>query len=119
MRIFYQKIMACIATLFFTVISIADPIIPVSGNDETESGSGFAQTILAILQKEVLPIIIVAGALWILWTGIATMSNGIKEAQDRQKFDPLKNALIKTVIVVVVGGALLYLMDLVRTYTFS
>lgn|SRR3990167_2651959 len=115
---FINKSISIIGLLFFSIRSFATPIIPVSTNDETQSGSDFAQTLITICQQEIIPVIMIFGAIWIIWTGISAMSNGIKEAQERQKFDPLKNAVIKTVIVVVVGGALLYLLDQIRSYSF-
>lgn len=118
-RKYYDKAFLALCLLMSAHASFADGIIPISSNDQTQGGSDFAQTLINIFQKGVIPVVMIGGAVWVLWTGISTMSNGIKEAQDRQKFDPLKNAIIKTVIIVVVGGALLYLLDKVRTYSFG
>ncbi len=100
-------------------MSYADGVIPTSASDQTTANQDFASTMLTILQKDVLPVIEVSGGIWIIWTSISAMAGGVKEAQEKQKFDPLKNAIIKTVLVVVVGGALLWLMDQLRTKTFN
>ncbi len=115
----YDKLIFTVGLLSVGRLGIAEGIIPISVNDQTTGDSDFATTAVKIIQKEILPFIEILGAVWILWTAIATMANGVKEAQEKQKFDPLKNAIIKTVLVVVVGGALLYLLDHVRTFTFS
>lgn len=108
---------ALTTTLCIQSFVLADGIIPITAADETQTGSDFSSTLLHFVQKGLIPLVMVLAALWIIWTGISTMANGIKEAQDKQKFDPLKNAIIKTVIVVVVGGALIYLLTLVQKYT--
>lgn len=118
MKYFLNQILCNIFCFLLSCDTFATPIIPVSSNDETAAGSDFAQTVVTIFQTDIIPIVMIGGAVWVIWTGIGAMANGIKEAQERQKFDPLKNAIIKTVIVVVVGGALLYLLDQVRSYSF-
>lgn len=107
---------AVITTLLTQSFVLADGIIPISSDDQTQTGTDFATTLMHFIQKGLVPLVMVLAALWIIWTGISTMANGIKEAQDKQKFDPLKNAIIKTVIVVVIGGALIYLLTLVQQY---
>ncbi len=109
-------IFLCLCT---SSVSFADGIIPISGDDTPSSNSDFAQTIIKIFQKDIIPLMIIAGAVWILWTAISLMSNGVKEAQELKKFDPLKNAIIKTAVVIVVGGVVLYLMNTARTYSFT
>ncbi len=119
-RTLLTQLMAAITTLSLSALAWADGgIIPISTDDQTASGSDFAQTLVHIFQKGLIPVVMLGGSVWVLWTGISTMANGVKEAGDRQKFDPLKNAIIKTVIVVVVGGALLYLLNELRTFKFS
>lgn len=115
----YDKAFVTACILSSLQISFADDTdnspIPISSNDQTTSGTDFITTLMKIVQKDLVPFMEILAAVWIIWTGITTMANGVKEAQERQKFDPLKNAIIKTVIVVVVGGALIYLLDRVRT----
>jgi hypothetical protein len=115
----YRRLMIGLLIWRFASLSYADGVIPTSAGDQTSANQDFATTMLTILQKDVLPVIEVAGGIWIIWTSISAMAGGVKEAQERQKFDPLKNAIIKTVLVVVVGGALLWLMDQLRTKTFT
>ena len=93
-------------------------IIPIAQDEIPGDNNSFAQTIIKVFQMDIIPVIEIFSAVWILYTGIATMANGVKEAQERQKFDPLKNAIIKTVVIVVVGGILIYLMDQLRTFRF-
>jgi hypothetical protein len=110
-------ILLCLGSV--SLSSLADGIIPISDKDQTGQNSDFAQTMITIFQSDIVPLIMIVAAVWVIWTGVSTMAGGIKEAQERQKFDPMKNAIIKTVIVVVVGGALLYLLNLVRVFKFS
>ncbi len=93
-------------------------IIPIAQDEAPGDNNSFAQTIIKVFQTDIIPVIEIFSAVWILYTGITTMANGVKEAQERQKFDPLKNAIIKTVVIVVVGGILIYLMDQLRTFRF-
>ena len=97
----------------------AGGVIPVSSDDQTASGSDFAQTMISIFQKDIIPIIEIGAGIWIIWTGISSMAQGIKVAQEKQDFSPLKTAIFKTVTVVVVGGALIWLLDQIRTVTFG
>lgn len=115
----YDATFVACCLLLTTQISFADGIIPISSNDQTRSGSDFAETLIHICQKAIIPLIMLLGAVGIIWIGISTMIGGIKESQEKQKFDPLKNAIVVTVVAVVVGGALLYLLERLRTYTFS
>lgn len=89
-------------------------IIPTSTTDNTTQGQDFAQTVMHIFTKDIIPIIEIVGTVGILWISISALWNGLKEAQEMKKWDPLKNAIIKAVIVVVVGGALIYLLDQAR-----
>ena len=90
-------------------------IIPISNSDQTGgTNKDFAQTVMSIFTKDIIPIIEIVGTVGILWIAISALWNGLKEAQEVKKWDPLKNAIIKAVIVVVVGGALIYLLDQAR-----
>lgn len=97
----------------------ASGIIPISADDQASDSADFAQIVINLFQREIIPFIEIAGGIWIIWTAISTMANGVKEAQEKQRFDPLKNAVIKTAIVVVVGGGLLYILDFIRVKKFS
>ena len=107
--------------LVSTALARADDggIIPISNNEKTASGTSFAQTIVTIFQKDLIPIVMISSVVLILWLAIVGMASGMKEAVERGKLDPLKDAIIKTVIIVVIGAAILYLLNLVRTFSFS
>tara|TARA_B100001996_G_C18647231_1_gene587894 strand:- start:808 stop:1209 length:402 start_codon:yes stop_codon:yes gene_type:complete len=119
----YQRGKALYIAAFIWLVSVqmaqADGVIPISPDDKTASGSNFGQELVKIFQKDILPFIELAGGVLIVWQAITTMVGGVREAQEKQKFDPLKNAIIKVAIVVVVGGALLYLLDTMRSHAFS
>ncbi len=119
----YVKCLTALCLAMVSTHALADSgaagIIPISSNDEASTTKDFAQIIIDLFQREIIPFIEIAGGIWIVWTCISTMANGIKDAQEKQKFDPLKNAVIKTAIVVVVGGGLLYILDYIRVQQFG
>ncbi|OGT35652.1 MAG: hypothetical protein A3F11_07030 [Gammaproteobacteria bacterium RIFCSPHIGHO2_12_FULL_37_14] len=114
----YSKIMSVLFLVLASQASFADPIIPVSTNDQTSSGSSYAQTILTIFQQEIIPIVLIFGAITILWISISSVVSGVKEARELRKFEPLKEAIIISATAIVVGGSILYLLNQVRTYSF-
>jgi hypothetical protein len=118
----YQRLLVSAGLLSVGSVSSADGsshVIPISTDEVPADNQSFSQSIIHVFQKDIIPVIEIFSATWILYTGVATMVNGVKEAQEKQRFDPLKNAIIKTVIVVVVGGLLVYLIDQLRSYTFT
>lgn len=96
----------------------ADPIIPVSTDDQTSSGNSYAQTMLSIFQNEIIPIVLILAAMTILWVSISSLLSGVKEARELRKFDPLKESIIISATAIVVGGSILYLLNKIRTYSF-
>lgn len=96
---------------------LADGIIPISTEDKAVAGTNFAKTIIDILKLDIIPLITVAAAIWVIWQGITTMSHGIKESRDRSDMGPLKEAILKTAIIVVMGGSLIFLLMYVKNFT--
>ena len=111
------KIFAASCMVAASNATLAANIIPIATDDQTADGTDFITTVMKVFQSKVVPFLMILGAIWVIWTSISMMANGIKEAQEKGKFDPLKAAIIKTVILVVIGGSLLYLLNMVATYT--
>lgn len=111
------------ATLFPYIIllnsnlALADmgQLIPISHDDQTSGSTNAAQTFVKIICKDVIPLILVAAAVFIIYSAITGILTGMKDSQKEGKFEPLKDALIKAAIVVVVGGALIYMLSQVPT----
>lgn len=97
----------------------ADGIIPESSVGQTSSGTDFSTTAVNILQKDVIPFVELIAAMGFIWIAISTMFSGIKSSREKQEFTPMKEAIVTTVIAIVFGGALLYLLELARTHNFS
>lgn len=116
---YLTKAYAGLCLLSATVVANAgtgNGIIPISSADETGStNKDFAQTVLKIFTTDIIPVLEVVGAVGILWISLSALWNGLKEAQELKKWDPLKNAIIKAVLVIVIGGAILYLLQTVQS----
>jgi undecaprenyl pyrophosphate phosphatase UppP len=115
----YLKIMSSLLLWSISLIAFADGVIPISSNDETASGHNYAETIVTIIQKDILPFVELGAGAAILFYAISGLWKGYKEYQDRKEFDHLKTAIIASVILIVVGGSILYLLDKLRNYQFS
>ena len=116
---YLTKAYAGLCLLSATVVANAgtgNGIIPISSADQTGStNKDFAQTVLKIFTTDIIPVLEVVGAVGILWISLSALWNGLKEAQELKKWDPLKNAIIKAVLVIVIGGAILYLLQTVQS----
>lgn len=113
----WHKINVSIVILFVSNSCLANAIIPVSADDQTADNSDFAQTGLSILQKDILPFIEVIGGLAILYAALAGLWKGYKAYQTEREIGPLKEAIISSVIMIVFGGAIIYLLDMLRSWT--
>lgn len=94
-------------------------LIPISQTEETKSGTSVATTILLVLQTDVLPIVEIVSAMYILWKALSGLWKGYQLFQAEREMGPLKEALVAATIIVVVGGVILYLLDALRTYPFN
>lgn len=96
-------------------LAFADGVIPISNNDETQSGHDFAETLMTIIQKDIMPVVEIGGAAVLLFVALNGLWSGYKEYQKTKEMDHLKGAVISSVILIVVGGAILYILDYIRT----
>lgn len=115
----YLKITATFFLWSIALIAFADGVIPVSSDDQTASGSDYSHTIITIIQKDILPFVELGAGAAILFYSISGLWRGYKEYQEKKEFDHLKTAIIASVILIVVGGSILYLLDKLRSYQFS
>lgn len=122
---FFQWIKLNISRLWITLLLLmpstlvwADkkPVIPISGDDQTDSNQDFTQTLITIMQKDAIPIIMIIAGIWAVWTAITTVAGGVNESRTKQDWTPLKDALIKAGIVVVVVGALIFLLTYIQKW---
>ena len=93
-------------------------VIPISDIDQTGDSTSFASTIMDILQQDILPLVEVGSAAVVLFVALNGLWAGYKEYQKDKNMDHLKGAVISSCILIVVGGAVLYLLDRLRTYSF-
>jgi len=116
----YLKVMSTLLIWTVSGLAFADGgIIPISTDDQTASGTDYAHTIVTIFQKDILPFIELGAGGFILFYALSGLWRGYKEYQDKKEFDHLKTAIIASVILIVVGGSILWLLDKLRTYQFS
>lgn len=101
------------------VLAASGGVIPISSTDQTNDNSDFATTLVTILQKDILPIVEIGGAAVILFIALNGLWSGYKDYQKDKNMDHLKSAVLSSVILIVVGGAVLYLLERLRNYTLS
>ena len=99
--------------LLYYPLSFADGLIPISEDEQSKTGTSFTTTITNILKKEVIPVIMIVLSIWIVYEAFSILSEGLRESKEKQKFEPLKDALVKMGVIVVFGGALLYLLQMI------
>ena len=97
----------------------ANNVIPISDDDTVKSGESVITAIIRILQKEVLPLVEIGGGAVVLLVALNGLWKGYKEYQRERDMDPLKQAIVASVLLMVLGGTVLYLIDTLRSYTFS
>ena len=119
LKLVYLKIISILSLWSISFIAFADGVIPISSDDQTASGTDYSHTIITIIQKDILPFIELGSGAAILFYAISGLWRGYKEYQDRKEFDHLKTAIIASVILIVVGGSILYLLDKLRSYQFN
>jgi hypothetical protein len=78
-----------------------------------------ATTFISILQKDILPLTELGGACYLLYVCLGGIWKGYQEYQREKDMAPLKHAVIASTIAIVVGGALLFLLDKLREYKFQ
>ena len=115
----YLKISLCLWLLSMKVIAFANNVIPISDDDTVKSGESVITAIIRILQKEVLPLVEIGGGAIVLLVALNGLWKGYKEYQRERDLDPLKHAIVASVLLMVLGGTVLYLIDTLRSYTFS
>ena len=115
----YDKAFLMLCLMATCRLSYAANLIPISSEDQTADGSNVAATIVKILQKDILPLVELGGAAYLLFVAFGGIWKGYHEYQREKEMGPLKNAVIASTIAIVVGGAILFVLDKLRTYTFS
>jgi len=116
----YYKILPFFYLLLSYRTALADSggVIPISDVDQTGDNTDFSTTLTNIIQQDILPLIEIGGAAVILFVALNGLWSGYKDYQKDKNMDHLKSAVISSVILIVVGGAVLYLLDRLRTYNF-
>jgi hypothetical protein len=116
----YSKILPFFYLLLSYRIALADSggVIPISNVDQTADNTDFSTTLTNITQQDILPLIEIGGAAVILFVALNGLWSGYKDYQKDKNMDHLKSSVISSVILIVVGGAVLYLLDRLRTYNF-
>ena len=116
----YNKILPFFYLLLSYRTALADSggVIPISDVDQTGDNTDFSTTLTNIIQQDILPLIEIGGAAVILFVALNGLWSGYKDYQKDKNMDHLKSSVISSVILIVVGGAVLYLLDRLRTYSF-
>jgi hypothetical protein len=114
----YDKlfILCCIGSI--THSAFANNLIPISSDETPKDGSSVAAIFLSVLQKDILPILEVGGAVYVLYASLSGIWKGYHEYQRERDLGPFKSAVISAVALVVFGGIILYLIDQLRSYSF-
>lgn len=102
--------------LFSAVISTAaladDGIIPVSSDEQIQSGESFIDVCKAIL-KENATFIEFGLATLIAVMAVVGLVHGYNKSVDEHNNKPLMATLTRVIIMVIFGGALIYLLQVV------
>lgn len=97
--------------------SFANAIIPISTADQQKANENFATTIIRIFQTGILPLLELLGGIYILWKALTGIWSGFEDYQKTKESDRLKQAVINSAILIVVGGAILFALDALRVWS--
>lgn len=100
-------------------VALANTLIPMSSDDAPEEGTSVATTWVTIFQKEILPLIEIFVTAIMLFYALKGLWKGYAEYQREKDMGALKEAAIASVILIVFGGTVIYLLDLLRSYQFA
>lgn len=115
----YVRLMTGLLVLCCQGIAFADGIIPTTDADVPSSSKDFLTILLTIWQKEVAPIVEVAGAIMLLFAALGGLWKGYGDYQKEKDWSHIKQAVIASSLMIVVGGAILMLIDMTRTHPFN
>lgn len=94
-------------------IPLSQAIINEATND------GVDGTWMYIMQSVALPILEIISSSLILYAAISSILSGVADAKAERCWAPLKLKITVAVLVILFGGVCVFLMDKLRTYTFS
>lgn len=95
-------------------------IIPLSSSQQaTLKNQGLDSSILGLLQNSILPIVEIALGLGILWMAGSGMLRAFKEYTKDRDFGSLKESGFAVAYVVLIGGGVTYMLDMLRTTSFT
>lgn len=99
-----------------TSVALADDgIIPISQDEQIQSGESYSEVFKKILKNEVLPIIEFGVAILFVSLAAIGVHKGYKKAHEEHDSHPFTSSIINAVIFVVVGASLVYLLQYIGT----
>ena len=108
-----NKVTVMTVTLLVSMPGFADDNpIPVSPDDVPTSGSDLITKFILII-KEFGKLLLLVGAIWLLWAGLSGVWGGYKEFRRTSDFTPLKEAIAGSALMIVVGAVILALLVII------
>lgn len=107
----WAKSMVFILVWTAPIFALADDmIIPISSDDQISSSQDPLQTTLHIIGTKLLPLLMYGGAIFLLYYALSTIWHGLNEAREKKESDPLKRAVTHSVVAILFGGMVIYIL---------
>lgn len=99
--------------------TFAGSLIPLSSEQKIKDGTGIDSAIMKLLQGGIIPLFEIILALGLLWKIGSGLWGAYKLYLHERDLSSLKEAMISSVFVGIMGGIVVYLLDNVRNYEFT
>ena len=101
-----------------TSSSFAGQLIPLSSAQQIGSDQDIAVSMLKIFQKSILPFVELILAAFVLIKFVSGLWKAYESYQKEPDMGTLKVSITSAMIFIIFAGVGLYLLDVLRTYTF-
>lgn len=98
--------------------TFAGNLIPLSAEQQISEDQDIAAQIINIFKKNILPLVEIVLAAYIIIRLLSGLWKGYEEYQEKSDMGKFKQDILSSVMFVIFGGVGLFLLDSVRTYTF-
>lgn len=95
----------------------AGGVIPIA-TDVTQkiTNKGFSEGIMFVFAQKIIPFMQLASGVLILFFAISAILSGVQEAKVERNWSPMKDKIIISVLLVVIGGVFIALLGVVGTH---
>lgn len=99
--------------------AFANSPIPITSGEDLQNDESIGDFAMEVIKKDIIPAIVFISAFVFIYLAISGLIRGYQDYQREKDLAPLKAAIGACIIIISIGGGLMYFLLALQKFTFS